>query len=1078
MLKIVMGDVGSGKSTYIGEQIRADIERGDTAYLIVPEQQTVERERSMADILPPSAPLTFEVTNFSRLANTVFRALGGLCYNYADKTVRMLIMWRTLSELSPMLHEFSNPDIRKINRALAAVNELRFSRITSSMLEDAAERVEGASLKNRLSDLALITSLYTAVEHIEYSDTADDLDRLCELLDKNAFFKGKKIYIDAFVSFTEQQYAVLKRLIAHSDVTVCVYKDFTEKKLCFAESEDLLLRLDRMANRLGVPVERVELSDNKRTKSPLIRFVADNIWSQSFHSARYENDSDGSLTVASAPDIYAEADFVAAHVCSLVREGARYSDIAVVAERSESYLGILDEAFERYSVPYFMSHKEDITSLELLRYIQSAYAVITRGFRLEDVITYIKCGLCGISDDEADIFELYAHRWSISGRKMYLSDTDWNMNPRGYVDGYTDEDNALLVRINETRRKIFEPLSRFCEDSSNGQTVTAHSRILMTFLTSQDMEKTLVERSREMLDRGDTRRAEYYARLWEIICDCLDTLTKTVGDIEVSAERYAELLRMLFSAVDIGRIPSSRDEVTVGDADTLRIGTKKHIVMIGANDGVFPATVKDNGLFGETDKKILSSLGITVGSDRQTESERKLFSFMRAMLLCSDTLTVCYHTLDAQLSAARPSFAVSRIRSIANGREKFVDIRTLPPEFFVCTRDSAVRTLSRLGRTPEGEGLRHALSELDGYREECAEHSPVADKKCLVSEREGVHGNSIHLSQSRIDRFMKCPFSYYCKYVLKLSDNAKNEFRVADVGSFLHACFERLFLLLEEKNKEIGELSVEQLDECMSRAAREYAKRVCPPEKRSSARLSHLFSRLERTAQLVARNMRDEFMLTGFRPKLFEAKIFANGDIPPLKFSLPDGTRLSVGGIADRIDTLEVDGKTYIRVVDYKTGERKFSLDKIRKGAQIQMLLYLFSAVKNGSHLFSGEAVAAGVSYMIASTSPVRVERAPENPEDVTGVAMSAFTRSGVMIDDESVVNALSPDGRKTYLTQLVTRERLGEAFSELEQTLVEIGERMRGGDASVPSARHLAAEDSCRFCEMKDVCRSRVESK
>ncbi|MBR2340154.1 MAG: PD-(D/E)XK nuclease family protein [Clostridia bacterium] len=1074
MLKIVMGDVGSGKSTYVTEKIKEDIANGKSAFLIVPEQQTVERERTMADELPPSAPLTFEVTNFSRLANTVFRALGGLCYNYADKTVRMLIMWRTLTDLSPMLHEFSEPDARKINRAVAAVNELRFSKITPFMLENAAKRVEGEALKNRLLDLALITTTYTQLEHIEYEDVADDLDRLCDLLDAKPFFAGKSIYIDEFVSFTEQQYSVIERLLKTSDVTVCVYEDFTEKKLCFGESRQLLERLAKMAERQGVSVETVRLCENRRTKSHLIRYTADKIWSQDFHSSRFDGESDGSLTVACAPDVYAEADYVASLCVSLAREGARYSDIAVIADKSESYHGILDEAFERCNVPYFMSHKEDITSLELLRYIQSAYEVIAHGFRLEDVITYIKCGLCGVSDDEVDRFELYAHRWSINGRRAYLDKDSWKMNPRGYVDNESDSDRELLIKINETRKKAFAPLSGLCESCEGVHTVFEHSRALMEFLLSQNMESVLVNRSRELLSRGDSVRAEYYARLWEIICDCLDTLTKTVGDAEVRADKYSELLRMMFSSVDIGRIPSSSDEVTVGDADTLRIGTKKHIILIGVNDGVFPAAVKDNGLFGDADRKALAALGINIGSERELEAERKLFGFMRSMLLCSDTLTVCYHTQNAQLEASRPSIAVSRIRSIANGRERFVDIRTLSPEFFVCSRDGAVRTLSRLGKTAEGKALRGALATVDGYSDLCCEHTPVADGECAISVTPEAFGSTLYLSQSKIDKFIKCPFLYYCKYVLKLSDNSKSEFNVASIGNFLHACFEEMFRVLDADGREIGSLADEELSDCVSRATESYIARVCPPEKRSSARLSHLFSRLERTAQLVARNMRDEFAKTAFKPKLFEAKISGDGDIPPVKFTLSDGTLLTVGGVADRIDTLELDGKTYIRIVDYKTGEHKFSLDGIRKGAEIQMLLYLFSAVKNGSHLFSGESVAAGVSYMMVNTSPVKVDKMPDS---VTEAAMQKYTRSGVIIDDDCVVNALGADGGKEYLTTLVSRERLGEAFSELEQALCEIGERIRSGDASVPSQAHLAKERSCTYCEMKDVCRSRVES-
>ena len=96
----------------------------------MPEQQTVLAESIMSEILPPSAALISEVTNFTRLANTTFRALGGLSGEYCDKAKKTLIMWRTLTELSPLLSITSGR--REINagmvdtalRAVAQVQSL------------------------------------------------------------------------------------------------------------------------------------------------------------------------------------------------------------------------------------------------------------------------------------------------------------------------------------------------------------------------------------------------------------------------------------------------------------------------------------------------------------------------------------------------------------------------------------------------------------------------------------------------------------------------------------------------------------------------------------------------------------------------------------------------------------------------------------------------------------------------------------------------------------------------------------------------------------------------------------------
>ena len=86
MLEFIEGSFYSGAHDHIKKQIAKRVATGKQAFLIVPEQQTVMAEAEMARELPPDAPLCFEVTNFTRFANTAFRALGGIRQDYATTT--------------------------------------------------------------------------------------------------------------------------------------------------------------------------------------------------------------------------------------------------------------------------------------------------------------------------------------------------------------------------------------------------------------------------------------------------------------------------------------------------------------------------------------------------------------------------------------------------------------------------------------------------------------------------------------------------------------------------------------------------------------------------------------------------------------------------------------------------------------------------------------------------------------------------------------------------------------------------------------------------------------------------------
>ena len=226
MLKIIQGGFHSGAMGMIRDEIKELTEKHQRAYLLVPEQQTLTAEAEMAAILPSYAPLTFEVTNFTRLANTVFRALGGVGQTYCDNARKSLIMWRALTELSPILSLSAGKkeiSAGTVARALAADAELRSHSISTDDLLELGEKMteDQKRLKDKVRDIAEISSLYKKLLTEKYADAADDQELVCEKIKDNPqFFGDCCFYIDGFTSFTEPQYKLIGLLSKYASVTV------------------------------------------------------------------------------------------------------------------------------------------------------------------------------------------------------------------------------------------------------------------------------------------------------------------------------------------------------------------------------------------------------------------------------------------------------------------------------------------------------------------------------------------------------------------------------------------------------------------------------------------------------------------------------------------------------------------------------------------------------------------------------------------------------------------------------------------------------------------------------------------
>ena len=219
MIRFLYGNDAKCSDAALLSHIKDHAQRGETALLLVPEQQTVTTERRMVELLPPQAQLTFEVSNFTRLANRIFRHLGGLSCRYATPAATSLIMWQSLRRIAPMLQQYgthAGSDLRLCERMLSAVSQFKAYCVDAEALSEAAQALaEGDPLKSKLSDLALVLATYEAELGARYDDATSDLSRAAALLSESKhLFADTHFYISSFTDFTGQELALIRILMS------------------------------------------------------------------------------------------------------------------------------------------------------------------------------------------------------------------------------------------------------------------------------------------------------------------------------------------------------------------------------------------------------------------------------------------------------------------------------------------------------------------------------------------------------------------------------------------------------------------------------------------------------------------------------------------------------------------------------------------------------------------------------------------------------------------------------------------------------------------------------------------------
>ena len=1096
MLRIIRTKLGAREPLSLEEDIKRTFEGGERGFLIVPEQDTVMREAAIARALPPSAALSFEVTNFTRFANTTFRLLGGVAGEYCSKSKKALIMWQTLAELAPTLTMTggrSEINASLVSRATAAIGDLRAAGITPADLSAVTSSTAPLSdkrLKSKLADLELIYTLYKKLLTERYSDSGDDYEVMLQKLKENReFLSDAKIFIDSFNSFTTMQYRLIGILSARCDVSVYIplpkgaedLFEYTEVLAAFEE-------LKRAARLEGADVKVSFDTLSVGTPEPIYD-VANNLWRK---TAVFDNNSlqnSDILRIFEADSPFEMCDFVAADIKRKVMSGASYSDFAVIAGSASSYRGLIDTALTEGDIPCFISYNRDASEFEAIKLIYTAYSAIRSGFAREDVITYAKSGLCTISTEECDELESYVNTWQISGRG-FIGEDIWNMNPRGY-DTSGDDFSAKLNRINETREKLISPLVKLKEALASSTTVKAHAQALLDFLLLLNLEEQLDMRSAKLRELGENSQADDNLRLWGLICDTLDTLVEVSGDTACDVDSFLGRFKLLISGEEIGKIPAYSDRVIIGSAGALRLREKKHIYLIGLSAGELPAAAQDTAYFSERDKIQLAQLGLPLAPEAEKLNARELFAVSRAMCYAKESLTLLYSRTNNRFKAIEPSPVIEKIVSLTDSAIKPTLISSLPQMDKIFSAEAALKK-SPKDAPEEYPSIRAALKKTGHSARLTIGEGEITNGALVLGEDicRQLYSGQISLSQSKLDKFLSCPMSYFCRYTLGLQNETVAEFDASKIGSFIHSILENFFLETEKKGLTPGSLTENERRSLTELAARSYINSLGNEGAMASVLTDIKLKRLCRAAYPVVDGLCDEFAAGSFKPKLFELKISDSLKDSPgrVNVTTEEGRQVSIGGIIDRVDTYEKDGTLYVRVIDYKTGAKSFDVTDMAEGKNLQMFLYLDSIISSDKPAFLRRLGAeglkvepAGVLYVKASVSDPTVstpsdERAMEKIKD-------SQAREGMLIDDTDVIDAMGVrytplhDPKKPGEINekakrfLFTRSGFDKIMDTVKASVGKMADEIAKGCASA-TPKTEGRNSPCDWCEFKPVCR------
>lgn len=1073
MLRMILGEAGSGKTAEVLRQIKEAAARQQSVLLLVPEHGSFEMERRVSALFTGAEQQYVTLLSFPRLAENIFRECGGLALRPLDEVSRALLMREAIDEVREQLTLYRRQAgyTGFLGDMLQTVADFKRAGIDPQGVAELAGQTGGA-LGEKLRDMALIYEAFAALVAQRFHDPLDELTIALRRAAEKDWFAGKYIWVDSFDYFSVSERALLEHmLLTAPQLTLsmtCPSLDAQED--IFLYQKKFLLRLRAYAGAHGCACEAPLFlaGDKRHLGSPDLAALR-----QSFTDPEAAAPVTGdALRLIEAPTVYEEMRFAAAQISRLVRqEGFRYRDCVILCRDMERYRNART-VLEEYDLPYFCGEKQNILLAPLPFFVLTALEAATGGIRSAAVLRLARSAASGLDPQQAGQLENYCYVWNINGE-------DWlrpfTANPEGMSDAAPEDYAAALSQIEAARRAVIEPLAAL-RQSLRGADGAGFADAVYRYVTAAEALTHLTE-GKPLPER------EAVDRQWNCIVDVLDLMSDFYTGKILSAREWSDLFRLALSRIDLGSVPNTVDHVILAESDRVRLQSPRAVFVLGVNEGVFPATGKTAGLFSTREREELNACGAELPVIGTESALREQFVLYSALTAPAERLYITYarQSIGGETAMAAASYLLRTLRPLRITAEP---TEKMPVEFWVVNRRTAKsRYAAALGRRPEEEALLAALLERLGegtYPE--AMRRAAADLPAAGISAENARallGRELRLAPTAIDKFYQCPYLFFCDKMLRLRPRQRVEFSPFESGSAIHYVFEQM--VDRYGSGGLAALPDEELDGGIRHYLREYIDRMVPDPAAVTARFRYQFDRLRLMLGVIVRHLAAEFAQSEFFTAATEVSVGEGGEVMSPRLTAEDGTPISLRGSIDRVDLYHGADGDYLRVIDYKSGTKEFRFADVPCGLNMQMLIYLYAACGDEGHRF-GSPQPAGVLYF-----PSRIEAINSTvdltEEDAEAAVNKALRMKGMLLEDETVLRAMEQELGGVYIpAELTQKGELSkrsnvysrEVFEKLRETvygnITGMGTDLLAGKVA-PLPVQGGGYDPCGYCPYAGLC-------
>ena len=1110
-LRFYFGPSGSGKSHRIYEEImqRAAQEPGRNFLIIVPDQFTMQTQKDLVMRSDRGGILNIDVLSFGRLSHRILEEVGTKEMPVLDDTGKSLVLQKIAADLKEQLPAMGSLLHKQgyIHEVKSAISEfMQYGISTQDMDKLIASAEKRGALAMKLRDLKTLYRGFQDYIRDHFITTEETLDVLRRSLVKSKILPDSVVVFDGFTGFTPIQNRLIQELMRVCEETIVTVTIGEEEDPYQMDGEQKLFHLSKktVADLVKLAAEAevtrgedvfVKGGPNRFTEAPALCYLEQNLFRYQYEPY---TEKQCELRMFEALSPREEVHQTALNIRKLIREeGLTYRDIAVVIGDLEGYASYVETEFGQLEIPCFLDRTRGIVLNPMIEYIKSALQLYIRDFSYDTVFHFLRSGMADISREEIDELENYVIRTGARGYRTYsrlfTRKTEEMQQGSGQED--TERAEEALERLNRIRQQFADTVEilHMAPRAKAGEYVDQ----LYDFLEQNQVQQKLLNYQQQFEQEGDLAKAREYAQIYRLVMELLDQIYELLGEEEISLQEFADILEAGFGEITVGTIPQNVDRIVVGDMERTRLKQVKVLFFLGVNDGNIPKNASKGGIISDMDREFLIESGTEMApSPRQQMYIQRLYLYLN-MTKPSQRLYLSYAKVNSDGKGIRPSYLIDTVRKLF-------------PQLAVEYPQNRSRIEQIEGRQ---EGARYLAEELREYVEGTLREEERQDFYLMYRAYEAdpqgrdrltqaafrrykesglsrivaraLYGRQLENSVSRLETYAACACRHFLQYGLSLREREEFGFEVSDMGTVYHAVLENFAGKLAESGRTWWDFDENFAAKVVREAIEGYAATYGETVLYSSARNEYAITRMSRILTRTVLTLQQHLKQGSFQPDDYELSFRFAEELDSIHVDLSEEEKMHLQGRIDRIDVSEDAEHVYVKVIDYKSGNKKFDLAALYYGLQLQLVVYMNAAMELESRKHPDKEIVPAALLYYHIDDPTIETPVELTDEQINEQILAKLRMNGVVNSDPEVVERLDhylqdksavipvekkKDGSFSARSGILSREEMQLVSAYVDAKIRDIGREILDGKIAA-NPYEKGNEEACTYCAYKKVC-------